>query len=262
MKVGIAQISCTPGDVSANCARIVAFARKAHEAGCDLVVFPELTDTGYDLRTIRKSASSWMGLPLSLLRKTAAGLNLHMICGLTEKEAGTIYNSLAVINPQGEVIGRYRKTHLFASGTTDERRYFSAGSAFELVHIGVMRAGLAICYDLRFPEMSRALTLNGAETLLFSAAWPLARIQHWQALLTARAIENQCAVIGCNRVGTDAKLTFGGSSCILGPGGELIAQGSTDTEELVVGEINRTSIARARSAMQVFRDRRRDLYQL
>jgi omega-amidase len=261
MKIAVAQIECTPGDVTANCAKIVSFAKQARDRKCDLVVFPELTDTGYDVRSVKRQASSWAGLPLALVKKTAAGLGIHVICGLSERDSGTVFNSLAVVDPQGELRGKYRKVHLFRSGTADERRCFSAGGSLEIVHLGILRVGLLICYDLRFPEMSRTMSLQGVDALVVSAAWPAARAQHWVTLLAARAIENQCYVIGCNRVGTDAKLTFAGQSCIIEPSGEVIAQGSPDKEELLVGEINRTAIAKVRATIQVFKDRRSELYQ-
>jgi predicted amidohydrolase len=167
---------------------------------------------------------------------------------------------MAVFNSRGELTGKYRKSHLYTCAPVHEERCFGAGNSLAVVEIGGFKCGLMICYDLRFPEMSRALALKGAEVLLISSAWLTPRVAHWDMLLRARAIENQVYVAGCNRTGTDGGTGFCGSSAIVDPYGITVAAAATDREELLVGEITRETIQWVRGRMPVFNDRRADLY--
>lgn len=260
MKVAVAQIDCELGNSSANCSKILAFTRQASEQGCQVVVFPEMVDTGYEMSTIGKTASTWAELPLMEVKRTAKENAMYLICGLSEKETRGIFNSIAVINPDGELIGKYRKTHLFPADPVDEDRYLAAGDTFEVVKIGDMEWGLSICFDLRFPEVARRLVQRGAEVLVVCSAWPVARQAHWKALTLARAIENQCYVVGANRVGTDGTLTFCGSSCLIDPVGTPVASGSMDREEILVGEIASETVNNHRQTMPFLECGREDLY--
>jgi predicted amidohydrolase len=126
--------------------------------------------------------------------------------------------------------------------------------------MGGFKWGLMICYDLRFPELSRTLALQGAEVLAVCSAWPLSRISQWEALLRARAIENQAYVIGANRTGRDRAFTFGGTSLIIDPLGNVVSQGRPGAEELLTADIENAAIESARKAIPVFEHRRPDLY--
>jgi predicted amidohydrolase len=119
-------------------------------------------------------------------------------------------------------------------------------------------AGL-ICYDIRFPEWVRKHVLSGAKILFVSAEWPVQRIDHWKVLLRARAIENQCYVAACNRVGYDPDNTFGGSSLIIDPWGEILAEGSLQ-EELVTAVVNLDTVDEVRKQIPIFDDRLPDFY--
>ena len=116
-----------------------------------------------------------------------------------------------------------------------------------------------ICYDIRFPEWVRTHTAEGAEALFVVAEWPLARLAHWRALLIARAIENQCYVIACNRSGSDPDNVFAGHSMIIDPWGEVLAEGS-ETEEILHAEIDLDKVKEVRSMIPIFTDRKPDFY--
>ena len=141
-----------------------------------------------------------------------------------------------------------------------EHRYLSRGDSLTLLQLGGFTIGLMVCYDLRFPEMARALALCGAEVLIIVAAWPINRIGHWSILAEVRAIENQAYLAAANRVGSDGPLTFGGSSCLIDPYGVSIASASSTGQTLLTGEITRDRLEEVRSSMPVFDDRRADLY--
>lgn len=260
MKVAVAQVRCSPGDISLNCELIPYYAKLAQERGSEVVVFPEMVDTGYDMSAIEKTASPWTGLPFMTAKFTAAACSMYVICGLSEREGEKIFNSVAVIDPNGNLIGKYRKTHLFSPDPLHEGNYITAGDSLEMVQIGDIRIGFLICYDLRFPEVSRHLCMMGADVLVICAAWPFQRESHWKILTMARAIENQCYVVAANRVGADGPLTFCGSSCMIDPNGTVISVGLKDCEELLVGEVSPEIVASCRNTFPFQRDRREDLY--
>ncbi len=260
MKIALAQIDCSLGDVEANCEKISEYAEKATQQGCDVVVFPEMSDTGYAIPVILETASDWSGLPFTTLQQTASSLGIYIICGISEREGENIYNSIAVLSPKGELLGKYRKTHLFSPAPVHEDKCFVPGSSLTTLRIGNMTWGFSICYDLRFPELYRSLYLQGAEVLVNCSAWPASRAMHWEALTRARAIENQAYLIGANRVGKDGGMPFCGRSCIIEPFGKYTASGSPGDEDLVIGEIDREKATSFREKIPVFKSRRGDIY--
>lgn len=260
MKVGLAQLECSVGHVEENCCKIEGFCRRAADGECDVVIFPEMTDTGYVPEVITEKASSWDDLPFQTARRCASDLQLFVICGLSEREGDRLFNSQAIISPDGNLLGRYRKTHLFTPDPIQEERIFSPGTSLTLLTLQNLTWGFSICYDLRFPELYRLLALRGAEVLVNSTAWPLTRERHWEVLTKARAIENQAYFVGVNRVGSDNDFRFCGRSRIIDPFGELVAEASADQEELLVGEIDAEKIHRFRTKIPVFSGRRADLY--
>lgn len=262
MKAAVAQITCTPGNREANFESIIAFAEKASSSRCDIIVFPELVDTGYDMDVIGHSALEWSGPLFGRLQKAARRRRIAIICGLSQREPKATYNAVAVIDENGALAATYRKTHLFSAGDFDEKRYFTPGDSLTIVPFGQMHLGIMICYDLRFPELGRFLVLRGANALVVCAAWPQSRAYHWKTLLAARAIENQAYVIAANRVGKDNDLAFCGESCILDPRGLAVVQGSPDKQELLIADIEESTIRSVRGFMPALKTRRTDLYRL
>ena len=260
MKIGLAQIDCAVGDVSANCTKIDSFAQEAAAKNCSVIIFPEMTDTGYVTDVIQETAQPWPGEPFKVAAKSAKQNSLYLICGLSEREGESIFNSIAAFSPAGELIQKYRKTHLFSPAPVHEDRCFTSGTEFNLVEIENSKWGLSICYDLRFPEIYRYLTLQGAQILLNCSAWPAMRPKHWEYLTRSRAIENQAFFVGVDRVGKDGELTFNGHSRVIDPFGEIVAEGSADTEELVIGEIDLEKVLSFRKAIPALQTRRSDLY--
>ena len=127
MKIAAAQISCSLGDVDANVRRIAEFAKLAKESGAELVVFPEMADTGYAMSTIREKAMPWTEGAVPKLRRTAQKLSMAVICGVSERDGDAIYNSQVVIDRTGEIVAKYRKTHLFAPAPVAEHLCFKPG---------------------------------------------------------------------------------------------------------------------------------------
>ncbi|MBF0303308.1 MAG: hypothetical protein HQK73_09725 [Desulfamplus sp.] len=260
MKIALAQIDCVPGDIDKNIQKFDKFALEAKSMGCDLIAFPEMSDTGYVTSLIPQYAQPWTGKSYIQAANAACSNSIHLICGISEKVDDIIYNSVAHFDTNGELKAHYRKTHLFSPEPVCENRCFKAGKELCITEVCGVKLGISICFDLRFPEVYRYMTLKGAQVLLNCSAWPSVRNSHWNYLTCARAIENQAFFIGVGRVGTDEELTFNGRSRIVSPLGEIIVEGSNDNEELVTGKIDIEKVTEFRRAIPAVSSRRDDIY--
>ena len=261
MKVAAAQISCSLGDPKANLLKVRDFSRRARDAGVELIVFPEMTDTGYSMSIIQAHANSWTNGFIPGLQEIAAKLSIAIVCGVSERDGTSIYNSLVLVDQHGKIAAKYRKTHLYAVAPVEEQKCFVSGDTFGSFALGGLRFGFSICYDLRFPEMYRKLVVEqNVGAIIVSSAWPFPRIEHFQTLALARAIENQSYVIASNRVGKDDDLWFCGSSAIIDPRGVAAASASADREELIQADVSQELVLAVRSRVESLAHRREDLY--
>jgi predicted amidohydrolase len=261
MKIAAAQIECALGDIAANVRKMRDFSARAKEAGADLIVFPEMADTGYAMPVIQKQATAWTDGAVPQLQEIARTLGLAIISGVSERDGASIYNAQVSIDANGAIVAKYRKTHLFRPPPLEEHKCFAPGDELVSFAAGGLRLGLTICYDLRFPEVYRTLACEkGVDVFIISSAWPFPRVEHQRVLATARAIENQSYVILSNRVGKDDGVSFCGSSAIIDAYGVVIAAASADREELIVGEVSGDVIASVRDRMGVFEHRRPEVY--
>jgi omega-amidase len=263
MKIAAAQISCVLGDFTANLSKVRDFAVLAKKSGAELIVFPEMVDTGYSMPVIQKHAKKWSDGPVRGLQEIAKETSIAIVAGISDRDGASIFNSQVLVNGQGEVVAKYRKTHLVTAAPLDERVCLSPGNEFVSCKVGKFTVGLSICYDLRFPEMARTLVVErGANVIVNSSAWPVVRAEHLRILALARAVENQSYFIIANRVGTDDGVTFCGSSLIIDPSGAILAAASPDREELIEAEISEQVIADVRTRVTVFAHRRPELYKI
>lgn len=225
----------------------------------DLLVLPEMWNTGYALEEIQDLADPGGRESQEWLADFAKRHHVTVVGGsIAEKNGSDVFNSMYIFNQSGDRVAKYSKLHLFR--LMDEEKHLEAGD--ELVSFELrdgFKAGASIFYDIRFPELARNLALDGAKVLIVPAEWPNPRLHHWRTLLMARAIENQMYVIACNRVGTSGNTTFFGHSLIIDPWGEIIAEGG-EGEEVVTGEISPGLVDEVRSRIPVFEDRRPDIY--
>ena len=263
MKVAAAQISCVLGDFDANLRKIRDFAALAKKSGAELIVFPEMIDTGYSMPVIQKQARSWKGGAVPEVQKIAKEISIAIVAGISDRDGDSIFNAQVLVSAGGEIAAKYRKTHLVTAAPLDERVCLSPGNEFVTCKIDNFNIGLSICYDLRFPEMARSLVVkHDANVIVNSSAWPVVRAEHLRILALARAVENQSYFVIANRVGTDDGVTFCGSSVIVDPSGKIVAAASPDREELIEAEISEQIISDVRSRVTVFEHRRKDLYKL
>ncbi|MEF2964285.1 carbon-nitrogen family hydrolase [Paenibacillus sp. M1] len=226
----------------------------------DVIVLPEMWNTGYALPQIGGLADPEGQDTRAWVSSFARNHGIHIVAGsIAEKRDGRVYNTMLMFDREGREAGAYSKIHLFR--LMEEEKHLAPGEQPVLFELDGFKAGAAICYDIRFPELIRTLALNGAKALFVPAEWPHPRLHHWRTLLAARAIENQMYVIACNRTGASGNDAFFGHSLIIDPWGETVAEGG-EGEEIVTGAIDLDLVGQVRERIPVFADRRPGLYEL
>ncbi len=242
-------------------AQPVCWIRRWHwlrkQRGADLVVLPELWPAGgFEYEHWQQRAEPLDGPTAAALSAAARDLGCWVHGGsiLERTDQGQLHNTSLLFAPDGSLAATYRKIHLFGFDT-GEPELLTAGTQVVTANTDLGIIGLATCYDLRFPELFRALTDAGAELILVPAAWPQRRISHWSVLLRARAIENQAVVVGCNTVGQQGRVVLGGRSAIVDARGEVVAEAGTDPE-VITADLDLGETRRWRAEFPVLRDRR------
>lgn len=216
----------------------------------DLIVFPEMTLTGFSMNSV-ELAEELDGVSTIFFINLSRKLKTHIVAGVIEKDEDKIFNTAVHFNRDGLVAARYRKIHPFSMG--NENKYYHSSKEPVITKIDNMTFGLSVCYDLRFPELYRQYAKQQVDGLINIANWPVARINHWQKLLAARAIENLSFMIGCNRSGKDPFYKYNGSSEIYNPMGEQLLH--MDTDEVVgKAEIIKESVEKTRSKLNFLDD--------
>jgi predicted amidohydrolase len=259
LKVSLAQMDIQLGKPDENLAKARDMTLRAAGQGSDIIVFPELWSTGYDLENAAAYSTPTDKGIFAEMASLATEHNIHILGScLSLLGAGQFGNTAVFFDSDGGILGEYSKIHLFR--LMDEHKYLSAGDRLAIVDTSWGKSGLAICYDLRFPELFRAYALSGARVVFLPAEWPHPRLTHWQILLRARAIENQIYVIACNRVGSSKDTHFCGHSCIIDPWGETVVEAGED-EELLTAEIKIDTVDQVRARIPVFADRSPRVYE-
>lgn len=258
LTVSLAQMQITPGDTTRNFSAFQRMAVEAARRKTTLLVLPELWYSGYALENAKEYADELNKGVFAQLSKISTEGKVAIVGSVLEKRGLEVANSAPFFAPNGRMLGVYRKIHLFK--LFDEDKYLQPGQAPLTMDLPWGTTGIAICYDLRFPEIFRRYTVtDGAKMVIVPAEWPLARIEHWRALLIARAIENQCYIIACNAAGPAGDTIMGGHSMIVDPWGKVIVEAGEDPMLLTV-DIELDAIADARSKIPVFDDVRLDIY--
>lgn len=254
MKLALIQMDSAWESRTANCARAEKFFKKAARENCDIIVFPEMFDTGFSMNI------SALGIDnneetAGVLSGLAIKYGLNVIAGFAAKPPGRekARNLAVAFNRSGSIIASYAKIRPFAFA--GENKYFSEGDSSVVFSIEGVPASVFICYDLRFPEIFREVARE-VRIIFVIANWPDSRKDHWETLLKARAIENQCFIIGVNRTGKDGNgIRYSGASHVYGPTGKDICSGGP-REQFVVCEINPAEVIRVRSRFPFLDDMR------
>jgi predicted amidohydrolase len=257
MTVSLAQIDVKDGDPRKNWATMQEYTQEAARRGSDLVVFPELWDNGYALENAKNTASTLSGGLFAQVAALARSANVHILGSMLEKRGVGVCNTCAIFSPRSGVMGAYRKIHLF--GLMNEPDHLTAGEAPLTVDLPWGRTAIAICYDLRFPELLRRYAVEGAKMLVLPAEWPAQRINHWRTMLQSRAIENQYFVVACNRVGEYNNTKFPGHSMVVDPWGDILCEAG-DLETILTVKVETDMVDRIRAQIPVLQDRRPNTY--
>ncbi|OQY17158.1 MAG: carbon-nitrogen hydrolase [Desulfobacteraceae bacterium 4572_35.1] len=251
----IVQFNITLGDIDTNLETAFAGLQRVATQSAHLAVLPEMWSTGYDYRHLAQLAEQTPRILVALQALTLE-LGLVVVGSLPEKVGDSLYNTAFVVD-NGQQAGHYRKLHLFSN--MGENRFLAAGQHSCVIPTSIGRLGLAICYDLRFPELFRKMALEGAEIICLPAEWPKPRQEHWRTLLRARAIENQLFVAAANCCGIQGKLDFFGMSMLISAWGEVLAEGGEENTELIAS-FKQEEMVKYRTQIPCFKDRRSDIY--
>lgn len=256
MRASLIQIAVEQGEsVESRRLRVAALVREQAGAA-DLVVLPELWTTGaFAYEDFGSEAEPLEGPTYEAMAKAAsdAGVWLHAGSIPERDPEGTLYNTSLVFSPSGELAAAYRKIHRFGFDK-GEAVLMGAGEDLATVRLPETTVGIATCYDLRFPELFRALVDAGAETFVVCAGWPERRRAHWTLLAQARAVENQAFVLACGTAGTHAGVPQAGHSIVVDPWGEVLAEAGAGEEVLRV-EFDPAKVATTREQFPALKDR-------
>jgi N-carbamoylputrescine amidase len=276
LTVAATQMACD-WDRDANVARAERLVRAAAARGAELVLLQELFETPYFCKDQKADyfalAQRYEGSPLiARMSRLAAELRIVLPVSFFERANNAYFNSLAVIDADGRVLGVYRKSHIPDGPGYQEKFYFTPGdTGFRVweTHVGCI--GVGICWDQWFPEAARAMAIMGAEILLYPSAIGsepqapgLDSRSHWQRVMQGHAAANMLPVVAANRIGVETgdscSLTFYGSSFIAGGTGEVLVEAPRDEEAILVQTLDLDALATARAGWGLFRDRRPELY--
>lgn len=257
MKVALVQMKVVEKNKTANIAHGLQMLRSI-DRKVDVAILPEMWTTGYSIGKLSEQAECIDGDVAKQVAQIAIEKNMYIVAGSMATELdGKFYNTTLVFSPQGELLDKYSKVHLFS--LFNEQDIVSAGSERKVLEIAGVPSGLAICYDLRFPEFARAMALDGAKILYLPAEWPTVRGYAWELLNKASAAFNQMFVCAVNCAGEFKGQEFYGHSMVVSPLGEVIAMAGTE-EEILYVEFDVNAVDKARTTMSMLQDLRWDLY--
>ena len=258
MKITGLQLSVLLGEVENNYSCAEKNIRMAAEKGADVVVLPELWNTSFYPEDVAELADEDGKRTQAFLSRLAGQYGINIVGGSAAVRCGQqVYNRTYVVDRSGQVVSSYDKVHLFTPGREDDK--FTPGKTMNIFALDGVTMASIICYDVRFAEWVRMAALAGAQVLFVPAAWPVERVDHWRILNRARAIENQMFVVAVNNCGAAGAMQFGGSSLIADPWGKVLAQGGRGAQA-IEADIDLSVVAGIRRSINVFRDRRPDLY--
>ncbi|MER5450104.1 carbon-nitrogen family hydrolase [Streptomyces sp. NPDC002764] len=255
MRASLIQIAVEEGEsVEARRRRVASLVRE--QAGADLVVLPELWTTGaFAYEEFDTEAEPLEGPTYEAMAKAASDAGVWLHAGsIPERDPdGPLYNTSLLFSPTGDLAAAYRKIHRFGFDK-GEAVLMGAGRELVTVRLPGTTLGVATCYDLRFPELFRALVDAGAETLVVPAGWPERRRAHWTLLARARAVENQAFVLACGTAGTHAGVPQAGHSIVVDPWGEVLAEAGGG-EEILTVDFDPAKVATTREQFPALKDR-------
>lgn len=256
MKIALAQLDMDFENKELAKKRCREIMSEAVKQQAELIVFPEMTLTGFTMSPSIYGESPENAPTLSFFQEEAKKNSLAVIFGIIFMKNGTAQNHCIVMDKEGNIQADYAKIHPFSYGA--EAKHYVGGNTPAFCEIDGVPISPFICYDLRFPEIFQVVSKKSI-LITVIANWPIARIDHWKTLLQARAIENQCFIAGVNRTGTDHALTYSGNSMLISPTGEILLH-LTEKDTLGVAEIVPADAETYRKEFPLKADRKEMLY--
>ena len=261
MKVSCLQMNMKLGCPKENFPLAEKLIVESVKAQPDVIVLPETWNTGFFPKENLAELSCRNGYEVNnRIGELAKKYKVNIVAGsVSNVRGGKVYNTAFVFDRTGSCIAEYDKTHLFTPMGEDD--YYTCGNHLCRFELDGVKCGIIICYDVRFPELTRSLALQGLDMLFVVSQWPKKRIFHLRTLTTARAIENQMFVVCCNSCGTAGKTVYGGNSAIIEPFGKTLVLAG-ENEEILTAECDLQILNEIRNSIPVFRDRRSELYKI
>ncbi|MFT8348483.1 nitrilase-related carbon-nitrogen hydrolase [Clostridium saccharoperbutylacetonicum] len=254
MIIGIAQIDIAWENVNQNIIKIEDYIKKAAKDNVELILFPEMALTGFTMNINNLTLSEEEIIKWA--KKLAQNYNINIGLGFAIRVNEKGKNIYAIVSNKGEILAKYSKIHPFSYG--GEKEKFDSGDEISIYRINEFKLSSFICYDLRFPEIFQ-IASKEAQIITVAASWPQAREEHWITLLKARAIENQCYIIGINRIGFGDGLYYNGASIFIDPNGKILND-INDKEGLIIKELRMEKVTEIKSIFNIKFDRREKLY--
>ncbi|MBY0545463.1 MAG: carbon-nitrogen family hydrolase [Gammaproteobacteria bacterium] len=234
-----------------------SFIQRAKEKNVEIVIFPEMTLTAFSMNTVNTAEDSQTSATVESFKVLAQEFQIAIVFGVVFKDGDKAANNALMIDSVGAIKTSYSKIHPFTFAGEDMA--FNGGNVISFAKLGSMTIGLTICYDLRFPEIYSALGKH-CDLIINIANWPVKRVDHWYALLKARAIENQIFIVGVNRIGVDGKgFEYIKSSQVINPNGELLKPVASE-DEFDIFEVDPEYIGKFKQTFSTTQDRKPALY--
>ncbi|WQV06173.1 carbon-nitrogen hydrolase family protein [Helicobacter pylori] len=270
LKTAVIQMQSKPYALNENLQLALNLAKEAHNKGANLIILPELFDSGYcvndqdnalgiDFKTLKHGEKTLKNETLRALSGFAKSNKVHVVACSIEKTNQKLYDSAYIVSPEGKIVGKHRKIYLW----DDEKSRFKRGKKYGIFTLDFgdfsAKVGLQICYEIGFGVGANILALQGAEILIYPSAFGKARAYNWDLLSKARALENGCFVCACNHSGEEANpklkqtLEFAGDSRVVAPNGKIIAQ-ATKFNEVIIADLDLNEVALQRQKIPYLQD--------
>lgn len=257
MKTALAQTDIVWEDKEANRKTAETMILKAAKNNCDIIIFPEMSLTGFSMNIDVIAEPSESSATIQFFSKQAEKNKIYICFGVALIDSDRkIRNYAVIVDNTGRIISKYAKIHPFSHGV--ESKYFSGGDHIEWFELNGVTTSQFVCYDTRFPEIFQAASYK-SRLIIVIACWPDVRTYHWETLLKARALENQCFIAAVNRTGNEMKYSYNGHSAVFSPYGKIITEICQD-EALIIADFDINEADSYRKAFEMKSDRRPDIY--
>lgn len=254
IRIALAQVVANLGDVESNIKNATYLIENAARQNADVIVFPELCFTGYQLDILGKETCSLSDRYLNQIDDSMSAAakkgNIYVIAGLGVRDKDDYYNAVHIYDRSGKLAGEYRKVFSFGK----EGEYFSQGKDFPVFDTDFGKIGILICYDIGFPECARKLSNQGAEIIFIPSAWRIQDENAWNLNVPSRALENQCYTVGINHGGTFGTLRLFGRSLVCDPFGKPVLQLGYDEQMLGICDVDLDKVMELRNTKGYYQD--------